>query len=402
MLIKLKELNHIATPLQYKLWKIRNEVQRWNIDTNGKYDQQINKMEELLIRADVEGRIGEASKLQDMLKCKYEEREAILKQKSRSQWLKDGDNKTNFFHSSVKRRRWKNNVQGVRFMDEWITDPNSIKEIFAEHFEQRFKQNNTAGCFKIDGLQVKKINPKLAGDLETSFQENEIKAALVNIDPGKAPGPDAFNGFYIRKFWDILKKDILDFHSVFFEEGLLPRGINSSFLTLIPKTTSPKKVHDYRPISLINCTMKILLKLLAKRLQPILPSLVSDIQFAFIKGRQITDCILIDNEITHSIQRNKTQGVILKVDFKNAFDSVRWDFLLQVLANQGFEYKWRNWILGIISSTRISVLINGSPTKEFEMSKGLRQGDPLSPLLYILVSEILHVLIQKSREDSHN
>lgn len=144
--------------------------------------------------------------------------------------------------------------------------------------------------------------------------------------------------------------------------------------------------------------MKILNKLLAKRLQPVLRTLVSDVQFVIVKGRQIIDCILIANEITHNSQQEKAQGVVLKVDFQKAFDSVRWDFLLQVLETQGFGTKWRNWIRGIISTVRISILINGCPTREFEMVKGLRKGDPLSPLLYILVSEILHVLVQRPEE----
>lgn len=100
----------------------------------------------------------------------------------------------------------------------------------------------------------------------------------------------------------------------------------------------------------------------------------------------------------HSIQNNLMKGLVLKVDFEKAFDSVRWDFLLDCLSIQGFGIKWRNWIHAILKTVRSSVLVNGSPSREFAMGKGLRQGDPLSPMLYIQVSEILHVLMEKVKQ----
>lgn len=122
----------------------------------------------------------------------------------------------------------------------------------------------------------------------------------------------------------------------FYESRELPQGINASFITLIPKTHPPLRIQDYRPISLINCSLKILLKLLAKRLKPTLHTLVLEVQHAFIKGRYISDCILVAGETAHSIQHNTKKDVILKVDFKKAFDSVRWESLINILNYQGF------------------------------------------------------------------
>lgn len=146
---------------------------------------------------------------------------------------------------------------------EWITNPDHIKEIFVEHFEQRFKREKSTLWFKIEGLQVNIISPQVARKLEERFQNSEIKEALFSIDPGKSPGPDGLNGFYLRNFWEVLQEDIIRFHKVFYEEYTLPKGINSSFLTLIPKISNTRQLQDYHPISLINCTHKILLKLLA-------------------------------------------------------------------------------------------------------------------------------------------
>lgn len=145
--------------------------------------------------------------------------------------------------------------------------------------------------------------------------------------------------------------------------------MNSSFIALIPKTPSPIEVQEFRPISLINCTLKILLKVLASRIKLALNDIISETQFAFIKGRSIADCILITGELSHSIQYNLTEGIILKIDIEKAFDTVRWDLLLTILELQGFGEKWIMWIKAIISSAKLSVLVNGSPTKEFSMGK---------------------------------
>lgn len=112
-------------------------------------------------------------------------------------------------------------------------------------------------------MQVNIISPQVARKLEERFQDSEIKEALFSIDPGKSSGPDGLNGFYLRNFWEVLQDDIIRFHKVFYEEYTLPKGINSSFITLIPKISNPRQLQDYHPISLINCTHKILLKLLA-------------------------------------------------------------------------------------------------------------------------------------------
>lgn len=174
--------------------------------------------------------------------------------------------------------------------------------------------------------------------------------------------------------------------------------MNSLFVALILKKLVSITVQDYRPISLINCMLKILLKMLASRLKNVLHTIVSEYQFGFINGRCITNCILIAGEIAHIIQQNLVNVIILKIDIEKAFDLVRWDTIQKVLSMQDFGIKWKMWIRSITSTARLSVLVNGSPTEEFNMGRGLRQGDPISPLIFILVSEILHELMEKDCE----
>ncbi|GJZ61349.1 putative RNA-directed DNA polymerase, eukaryota, reverse transcriptase zinc-binding domain protein [Tanacetum coccineum] len=143
---------------------------------------------------------------------------------------------------------------------------------------------------------------------------------------------------------------------------------------LIPKKKDPLGFFDFRPISLIGCVYKVISKILATRLAKVINSIIGPNQSAFIEGRQILYGCLVANEVIRMATFEKHELLLFKVDFEKAFDSVNWNFLTDVMRQMGFEAKWRNWISPCLSSATISVMINGSPSKEFKMERGLRQG----------------------------
>lgn len=178
----------------------------------------------------------------------------------------------------------------------------------------------------------------------------------------------------------------------------IPRGCNSSFVTLIAKVDDPIFISDFRPISLIGCQYKIIAKILANRLALVISSVVGDSQMAFIKGRQIIDGPLMVNEIIAWAKKHKKRLLLFKVDFEKAFDTLSWAFLNSIMSQMGFSSKWLNWINSCLSSAYASVLINGSPSKEFKVERGLRQGDPLSPFLFILAIEALNIVFLEAKD----
>ncbi|GJZ91854.1 RNA-directed DNA polymerase, eukaryota [Tanacetum coccineum] len=166
---------------------------------------------------------------------------------------------------------------------------------------------------------------------------------------------------------------------------------NSSFVALIPKIHDPKFVSDYRPISLIGSLYKVVTKVLATRLSMVIFDLISDVQTAFLPNRQILDGPFIINELLFWCKHKKQQAMVFKVDFAKAYDYIRWDYLDDVLRSFGFGSKWCSWISGSLKSRMALVLINGSPTSEFQFHCGLKQGDPLALYLFILIMESLHL-----------
>jgi hypothetical protein len=240
-----------------------------------------------------------------------------------------------------------------------------------------------------------KLSENQAAWLEREVTIEEVHLAIFNSEGSKAPGPDGFNFNFYKKFWELMQHDLFTMVLEFFRRGYLPKGINTSYIALIPKVTGSSSFNDYKPISLLNGLYKIIAKILATRLKAVMQSVVSPSQSAFIAGRNILDSVLIANEMLNSMKSRSCQG-FLKLDFRKAFDTVSWSYLNDVMGYMNFGARWRKWIMACVSSTGLSVLINGSPTSEFTSSCGLRQGDPLSPFLFCLAAEGISVLISRS------
>jgi hypothetical protein len=175
-------------------------------------------------------------------------------------------------------------------------------------------------------------------------------------------------------------------------------NINSSFITLVPKTASPEKINDFRPISLTNTGVKFLSKMVADRLQLKMVSCVHKNQYGFIKGRTIHDCLGWSFEYLHQCKMSKREIVVLKLDFEKAFDSIEHEALYLVLRRMGFPELFISWAKNLLETGTSAVLVNGVPGRNFRCKRGVRQGDPLSPLLFVLGAELLQYIINDLKD----
>ncbi|CAL1407884.1 unnamed protein product [Linum trigynum] len=235
--------------------------------------------------------------------------------------------------------------------------------------------------------------------LTAEVSPQEIRKMVFAMGSKQVPGSDGFMGKFFKACWGIVGESVVSAVGSFFATSKMLRSFNHTWLTLIPKVEQVESMRQLRPISLCQFVYKIITKIMAERLAGILPTIVSEGQNAFIRERQIVDSILIGHELMHYLKiktRGKKGYMTLKVDMEKAYDRVEWPFLLAVLEKMGFSSVWRGWIQECLQSATFSVLVNGSPSGFFAPSRGLRQGDPLSPLLFVLCTEGFAALLRKA------
>ncbi|GJY75790.1 RNA-directed DNA polymerase, eukaryota [Tanacetum coccineum] len=304
-----------------------------------------------------------------------------LSQKRKVQWSIEGDENSKYFHGIINNKRSQLAIRGILIDGDWISDLKEVKSEFLNHFAKQFSKPSSPRI-SINGAFPNRLNLEQVEELESSISQDEIKKAVWDYGTNKSPGPDGFTFEFFQKYWNVLKQDIVAAIHQFFDSGKFPPDCNSSFIALIPKIQDAKIVKDFRPISLIRSIYKIIAKILANRLSIVMPDLIGDVQTDFVSNRQILDDPFILNELLARCKHKKVNAMIFKVDFGKAFDSVRWDYLDDVLRSFGFGDKWRKWIYGCLNSVRGSVLINGSPTTKV-LEAGLYKGISINNSLMI-------------------
>ncbi|GAU10487.1 hypothetical protein TSUD_420760, partial [Trifolium subterraneum] len=332
--------------LKEKLKHIKYELKSWHRNHTANIDSKIqvatNRLEELDCarenRALDNNEELEARLLPSEIMGLSKIQASASWQKSRITWLQDGDANTKKIHGIMSARRRGNSIVSFEVDGNRIEGVAEVRHLIFDHFRQHFQKKLHARP-DISNMSFKSVSEQDRIDLVKPFLLDEIKTAVWECDSFKSPGPDGVNlGFY-KDFWDLVKIDLLNFFSEFHRQGVLSKGLNSTFIALIPKVECPQRVADFRPIALT--------------------------QSAYIKGRQILDGVLIANEIVDDAKRSKKELLMFKVDFEKAYDSVDWEYLDEVMFKMQFSSRWRGWIMECVSSASASVLVNGCPTDEF-------------------------------------
>lgn len=311
-------------------------------------------------------------------------------QKTRCQLLQQGDRCSKFFHDLIKRTNRRNATQVLTKNDGLITtDGDEIATKFFQFYKNMLGRTVTRtsrdqlgeGSFVISDLKQ---------TLVAAISTEEVRNALFDIEDEKSPGPDGYGSAFFKKAWDVVGCDLVDAVDEFFRTGRLLKQWNHVFIALVPKYSHANTVTDYRPISCCNVFNKIISKILANRIRPVIGVITDPAQTAFIQGRCIVDHIHLAQELLRKYNRkNASPRCILKVDLQKAYDTIHWDFIEEALRYLKFDNIFIGWLMECVSTTSFSVSINGQLHGFFKGKRELRQRDPLSPYLFTICIEIL-------------
>jgi len=381
-----------------KLKRLKAALKAWAKNISSPISKRISAQSELEIHQlqmetiPIDNQLQKEEELQKnyFSACRIEEE--YWRQKSRSLWLKSGDKNTKYFHKQAEARKNFKAVTEINHQGRQIKDYDDIKQAALDTFKAMFSAPLEADlnpCSHPFDLIPPLISSQENSSLTAPVTMMELKKALESMNPDSAPGPDGFTARFFSYCWAIIKYDLLKMIRFSQETNKLGGSTNSSFLALIPKEKGAASFNRFRPISLCNTGYKLVTKIIASRIKNILPKIIPENQGGFIKGRKILDNIILVQEAIHSSCSKKEKGMVIKLDLANAFDRVRYDFLFTVMTKFGFSTTFINWIKGCICGPWIAPLVNGRPTNFFQASRGLRQGCPLSPLLYAIQASVL-------------
>ncbi|XP_074313566.1 uncharacterized protein LOC141648748 [Silene latifolia] len=337
------------------------------------------------------------------------------KQRAKMNWAVEGDTCTKFFFNWVKGCAGRNFILGIKdTLGIWSYDPVCIGNLFYNHFYAIYNpvSDDTAttssdthiassSSFDFPRLvehdvlfhQVRSIVKEDDLDFLTkTFTAKDVRRAVFQLGALKSPGPDGFPALFFQKCWHFVKHDVIAAVLNILNGGVVLKELNRTFITLVPKCESPERVEDFRPISLCNVIMKVVTRCITNRMSRVMSYLVGDYQNVFVAGRHIGDNVLLAHEAIQNINKHSSGACgrfAFKADMSKAYDRIRWDFLHRTLICFGFPNSLINLIMSVVTTVSYEVLVNGAPLKQFQPSCGLRQGDPLSPYLFILCMEIL-------------
>ncbi|KAH9802749.1 reverse transcriptase domain-containing protein [Citrus sinensis] len=310
--------------------------------------------------------------------------EIFWKQRAKSIWLKEGDMNSRYFHAMASARKKQNTIEKLRnAQGQWCTTPEDISEIIHKYFTHIFSSERGSCAAQNHSL----MEP---------FSPADVREAIFSMHPDKSPGPDGMNPAFYQNFWSIVGDEVSAACLSYISHCEFPANLNETTVILIPKTPNPESITDFRPIALCNVLYKIVAKMLANRLKLILGSIISDSQSAFIPGRTIIDNIMISAELMHYLKR-KRQGkegaAAFKIDMAKAYDRIEWGFLSAIMLKMGFTPAFVDLIMLYVSTVTYKFPRDGVELGPIVPSRGLWQGDPLSPYLFIICAEGLSLLI---------
>uniref|UniRef100_A0A803Q610 Reverse transcriptase n=1 Tax=Cannabis sativa TaxID=3483 RepID=A0A803Q610_CANSA len=356
---------------------VKYDLKKWNQEVFGFSDRRLVALRRQLAEIQKESISHASVQREAEVQLEIIEMEGrmdrIWRQKSRENWIRFGDANSKFFHTSTIICRRRNSIGCVEDSHGvWLSDREEIGNYLNKHFSDIFESTGSNIDNEFTTLFEDKVTDAENECIGRILDTEEIKDIIFKMHPVKVLGLDGFPRIFYRKYWDM--------------------------------NPNASRFDHYRPISLCNYSYKVISRILTDRLKGVLDRLISPLQLAFMPGRWIAECSILAQEVLHSIKskKGKVGAIAIKTDMSKAYDRLEWDFIRQVHQGNSFNTKVCNLIMQCITMISFSVLLNGAPIAPFNPNRGIRQGDPLSPFIFILCSEVLSKLIVRAESNAAN
>ena len=324
-----------------------------------------------------------------------------IKIRSRVKWYEEGEKSTKYFlklensrgksktFSSIKKGDGTTTTEIYEILD---TQVDFYRELYTEKQTDKDAQN-----FFLSNI-TKNLNEDEKKICEGDITLNEMDKAIKSFQNDKSPGSDGLSKEFYDCFWDILREDLqLTLNSAMIC-GNLSESQSEAIITLLYKNGERDDIKNWRPISLLNLDYKILTKCIASRIRKVIDVIIGKHQTCGVPGRSIFENIIFSQDAIFFANKYNKPLAIVSIDQSKAFDRVNRPFMLKCLKKFGFGDSLIKWISVIYKRTTSRIITNGFLSEPFELTRGVRQGCPLSPILYIIVAETLALAISKNRK----
>jgi hypothetical protein len=367
-------------------------------------EKQLDAIENLLNATDNDEErrrlVNEKTEISSRINAIYVAKSKGAQVRARAQWVEDGEKNTKYFLGLEQKHQTNNTIVSVKDSHGHnVYEKDKILGTTSKFYEKLYGPTNIKVpdieqyLNSVDGIEI--LSEDESQKCEGQITLEECEKAVFSMSGGKSPGYDGLPGEFYQCFWDDVKVLVVESFNEAFMEGCLAETQKQAVLTLIFKKGERDELKNYRPISLSNVDYKILAFALANRLQTVIHKIVPPGQTAYIKGRYIGENIRLLLDIIEYCESNLMAGVLLFLDFEKAFDSLDWNFLKTCLKHFGFEDDFCKWIGVIYNDTNAYVKVNGYISKTIKLYKGIRQGCPISALLFILCTVIMYLYLNQ-------
>ncbi|KAL3698736.1 hypothetical protein R1sor_012812 [Riccia sorocarpa] len=329
----------------------------------------------------------------------------ICREQSRNRWFKDGEAPTKYFFSQLKAKHRREEIKALKLdSGQVITSERGVMQEIGRFYADLYEQPEVSTGEELAREQVLSY-----GDTKVSSQQNEALAAVPEMEElekivkglpeEKAPGLDGVTAEVLTRCWSFMKIDCLAMLVSFWEDGVLTLCDSKGVIKLLPKNAERQRLRNWRPITLLTLTYKLISKVLASRLKGVLPGLVDEHQTGFVDGRSIHDSILLHRFSQEYAQATHQETVLIKLDFEKAYDRVSHAYLRAVLLKMEFCPNFTELTMGLLKHGTAVVHTNGLFSREFQLGRGVRQGCLIAPFLFALCTESLMTMMRTYQEE---